>query len=168
MTAAALRPFAAIALCAALAAAAQAPIHRQENTMTTHQSTGPFEVTLAPQPLSAVADKTGLGRMSLDKHYHGELEAASQGEMLSFRDPSGQSGGYVALELVRGTLGGRAGSFVLQHSSTMTRGVPAQSITVVPDSATGELAGLAGRMEVVIAAGGAHSYRFDWTLPDAH
>ena len=136
--------------------------------MTSYQSTGPFDVSLAPQPLSAVAEKTGLGRMSLDKHFHGELEAASQGEMLSFRDASGQSGGYVALEVVRGTLRGRAGSFVFQHSSTMARGVPAQSITVVPDSGTGELAGLSGRMEVVIGAGGAHSYRFDYTLPDAH
>ncbi len=69
------------------------------------------------------------------------------------------------METVHGTLDGRAGSFMLQHSSTMTRGEPAQSITVVPDSGTGALAGLAGRMVVDIAPGGAHSYRFDYTLP---
>jgi hypothetical protein len=131
-----------------------------------HHSNGPFDVALAPQPLSDVAAPAGLGRMSIDKRFHGELEATSQGEMLSWRDAAMTSGGYVALELVRGTLAGREGSFVLQHSSTMAAGVPQQSITVVPGSGTGALAGLSGRMEVVIGEGGAHSYRFDWGLPD--
>ena len=71
----------------------------------------------------------------------------------------------MALETVRGTLDGHAGSFMLQHSSTMTRGEPSQSITVVPDSGTGALGGLTGRMVVDIAPGGAHSYRFDYALP---
>ena len=133
--------------------------------MTSHTASGPFDVKLAPEPLSGVAEQSGLGRMSLDKQFHGALEAASSGEMLAFRDAALGSGGYVAMETVRGTLDGRAGSFVLQHSSTMTRGEPAQSITVVPDPGTGALAGLAGRMVVDIAAGGAHSYRFDYTLP---
>lgn len=133
--------------------------------MTSHHSTGPFDVTLAPQPLSDVAAPAGLGRMSLDKRFHGQLQATSQGEMLSWRDAAKTSGGYVALELVRGTLAGREGSFVLQHSSTMAAGAPQQSITVVPGSGTGALAGLSGRMEVVIGEGGAHSYRFDWALP---
>jgi hypothetical protein len=133
--------------------------------VTSHFATGPFDVKLAPQALSPVAEHSGLGRMSLDKQFHGALEATSTGEMLAFRDAALGSGGYVAMETVRGTLDGRAGSFMLQHSSTMTRGEPAQSITVVPDSGTGALVGLTGRMVVDIAPGGAHSYRFDYTLP---
>ena len=137
----------------------------EEPAVTSHFATGPFDVKLAPQSLSPVAEHSGLGRMSLDKQFHGALEATSVGEMLSFRDAALGSGGYVAMETVRGTLDGRAGAFVLQHSSTMTRGEPAQSITVVPDSGTGALVGLTGRMVVDIAPGGAHSYRFDYALP---
>ena len=147
------------------AAAAETTSLSKEHAVTSHFATGPFDVKLAPQPLSAVAEQSGLGRMSLDKQFHGTLEAASTGEMLAFRDAALGSGGYVAMETVRGTLDGRAGSFMLQHSSTMTRGAPAQSITVVPDSGTGALVGLTGRMVVDIAPGGAHSYRFDYTLP---
>jgi hypothetical protein len=155
-------PIAAWLLTACVAASAI----DKEPLMTSHTVTGPFDVQLAPQALSGVADQSGLGRMSLDKRFHGALEAASTGEMLSFRSATPGSAGYVAMETVRGTLDGRAGSFVLQHSSTMTRGEPTQSITVVPDSGTDALDGLAGRMVVVIAPGGAHSYRFDYTLPD--
>ena len=133
--------------------------------MTAHVVTGPFEVKLAPQTLSGIAAQSGLGRMSLAKRYHGALEADSIGEMLAFSSATPGSAGYVAMETVRGTLDGRAGSFVLQHSSTLTRGEPTQSITVVPDSGTDALAGLAGRMAVDVAAGGAHSYRFQYTLP---
>ena len=145
--------------------AADTPRISKELPMISHTATGPFDVKLAPQPLSGVAEQSGLGRMSLDKQFHGDLEATSTGEMLSFRSPTPGSAGYVAMETVRGTLDGRAGSFVLQHSSTLTRGEPVQSVTVVPDSGTDALAGLAGRMVIAIAAGGAHSYRFDYTLP---
>ena len=140
-----------------------APVPK-EHSVTSHTATGPFDVKLAPQPLSDVAEHSGLGRMSIAKQFHGALEAASTGEMLGWRTASG-SGGYVAMETVRGTLDGHAGSFMLQHSSTMTRGEPAQSITVVPDSGTDALAGLTGRMVVDIAPGGAHSYRFEYALP---
>ena len=133
--------------------------------MTSRTATGPFDVKLAPQPLSSVADSSGLGRMSIDKRFHGALEASSTGEMLSAGNPAAGSAGYVAMETVRGTLDGRAGSFALQHSSTIAGGVPTQSITVVPGSGTDALAGLAGRMVVEIAPGGAHSYRFEYTLP---
>jgi len=132
--------------------------------MTSTQATGPFEVKLNPEPLSDIAGKTGLGRLSLDKKFQGDLVAVSQGEMLSFRSSVQGSAGYVAMETVTGTLHGRHGSFVLQHSSTMTRGVPEQSITVVPDSGTGELAGLSGRLLITIVEG-QHAYRFDYTLP---
>jgi hypothetical protein len=137
----------------------------KDRPMASHTATGPFDVRIAPQPLSEVADRSGLGRMSIDKRFHGALEAASTGEMLSAGNPASGSAGYVAMETVHGTLDGRAGSFVLQHSSTMARGVPRQSITVVPDSGTDALAGLAGRMVVEIAPGGAHSYRFEYSLP---
>lgn len=130
-----------------------------------HTATGPFDIQLAPQPLSGIAEATGLGRLSLDKRFDGDLQATSQGEMLSFRSSVQGSAGYVAMETVRGTLQGRSGSFVLQHSSSMERGTPTQSITVVPDSGTGGLAGIAGRMVIAIASGGAHSYRFDYELP---
>jgi hypothetical protein len=152
---------------AALAGARAAAQPGDPNTMTTRHATGPFDVTLAPLELSPVAAPSGLGRMSLDKRFHGALEATSQGEMLAFRTPDRQSGGYVAMETVRGTLDGRRGSFVLQHSSTMLHGAPSQSITVAPGSGTGELAGLTGRMVVEIAADGAHAYRFDYELPGA-
>jgi hypothetical protein len=137
----------------------------KDHPMTSHTATGPFDVKIAPQPLSAVADGSGLGRMSLDKRFHGALEAISTGEMLSFGNPGAGSAGYVAMESVRGALDGRAGSFALQHSSTLDRGVPTQSITVVPGSGTDALAGLTGRMVVEIAPGGAHSYRFEYVLP---
>lgn len=132
--------------------------------MTSTQATGPFEVKLNPEPLSDIAGKTGLGRLSLDKKFQGDLVAVSQGEMLSFRSSVQGSAGYVAMETVTGTLHGRHGSFVLQHSATMTQGVPEQSITVVPDSGTGELAGLSGRLLITIVEG-QHAYRFDYTLP---
>jgi hypothetical protein len=156
-----------LVLAAVLASAAgiAAAATDKDHPMTSHTATGPFDVKLAPQPLSGVADGSGLGRMSLDKRFHGALEATSTGEMLSAGNPASGSAGYVAMETVRGTLDGRAGSFALQHSSTLANGVPAQSITVVPGSGTDALAGLAGRMVVEIAPGGAHSYRFEYSLP---
>lgn len=134
--------------------------------MTSHSANGSFDVQIAPQSLSSVAAASSLGRMSIDKRFHGTLDATSTGEMLAFRSATDGSAGYVAMETVRGSLDGRRGSFVLQHSSTMTRGVPSQSITVVPDSGTDALVGLSGRMVIDIAPGGAHSYRFEFTLPD--
>ena len=130
------------------------------------QANGPFEVKLNPESLSSVAENTGLGRMSLDKQFHGDLEAVSHGEMLAFRSSVQGSAGYVAMETVQGTLGGRQGSFVLQHSSTMTRGQPKQSITVVPDSGAGELLGLSGSM-IINIDNGRHSYTFDYALPES-
>jgi len=76
------------------------------------------------------------------------------------------SAGYVALDRVDGSLGGRKGTFVLQHNGTMDRGAPSQSVSVVPDSGTGELTGLTGCMSIVIE-GGAHAYTFDYALPPA-
>jgi hypothetical protein len=125
---------------------------------------GPFAVKVIPQKAdNPQAEAAGLGRMSLDKQFHGDLEAASQGEMLSVLDRSTGSGGYVAMERVTGTLAGRKGSFVLQHHATMSRGVPELAIQVVPDSGTEELAGLSGSMDIRIEDK-QHYYDFDYEL----
>ncbi|WEK32923.1 MAG: DUF3224 domain-containing protein [Candidatus Pseudomonas phytovorans] len=126
---------------------------------------GPFDITLNPEPLSSVAEQPGLRRLALDKQFQGDLEATSQVEMLSFRSSVQNSAGYVAMEVVHGTLHGRSGSFVLQHSSSMNRGTPFQSITVVPDSGTDALSGLTGSMVITITDG-QHSYKFEYALPD--
>ena len=135
--------------------------------MTT-SAKGTFEVRLSPQVDGEEAGAS-LGRLLIDKRFGGDLEATSRGQMLAFRSGVEGSAGYVALEHVEGTLGGRAGGFVLQHSGTMERGAQSLALNVVPDSATGDLEGLAGRMEIVVAEG-RHSYNFDYTLdanPDA-
>jgi hypothetical protein len=131
---------------------------RKEKQMTT-QAKGSFEVKLTPQE-----DKdNAAGRTLIDKQFHGDLEATSKGQMLAAMTSVKGSAGYVAIEKVTGALHGRKGSFVLQHSSTMTRGVPQQSVTVIPDSGTEELEGLSGRMTIIIADG-KHSYEFDYTI----
>jgi hypothetical protein len=107
---------------------------------------------------------SSLGRMSLEKRFSGDLEGTSSGAILTAVTATEGSAGYVAIERFRGKLHGRSGTFVLQHSSTMTRGAPQPNVTVVPDSGTGELTGLAGRMTGEIA-GGKHSYVFEYTLP---
>ena len=106
-----------------------------------------------------------MGRMTIDKQFHGDLEAASKGQMLSAMTEVKGSAGYVAMERVTGTLSGRSGSFVLQHSASMTRGAPQLSVTVVPDSGTGELAGLSGNLAIEIVDK-KHFYSFDYTLPE--
>ena|SRR3569833_2821020 len=127
--------------------------------------TGPFEVKVVGQkPDNPQAEKAKIDRRSLDKKFHGALEAESQGEMLGAMTDVPGSGGYVAVERVTGTLDGKRGSFLLQHSSTMTRGVPKQHIFVIPDSGTSELTGLSGTMTIRIESGGAHSYEFEYTI----
>jgi len=122
---------------------------------------GEFDVKMTPQPAEDVAGP--MGRFLLDKQYRGDLAGASRGQMVAFRSATDGSAGYVAMEQVTGTLAGRSGTFVLQHSSTMTRGVPTQSIAVVPDSGTGELAGLSGSMTIDIV-GGKHFYEFAYEI----
>ena len=127
------------------------------------QASGTFEVTLTPQAPSAGIEPAQLGRQTIVKQFHGDLEATSLGEMLAAMSPVPGSAGYVAMERVDGTLHGCRGSFVLQHSGTMTRGTSALSVSVVPDSGTGELAGLRGTMSIEIVQR-RHSYRFDYLL----
>jgi len=130
------------------------------------RATGPFDVKVTPQPADDYADGTALGRLTLDKSFHGDLEATSRGQMLTGMSSVKGSAGYVAIERVTGTLGGKRGSFILQHTGTMDRGAPQLVITVVPDSGTDDLVGLRGTMTIDVAAGGAHSYDFDYTLGD--
>ncbi|HEY9518748.1 MAG TPA: DUF3224 domain-containing protein [Gemmatimonadales bacterium] len=127
---------------------------------------GTFEVKLAPQPAAHDHGAAALGRLSIDKEFRGDLVGTSKGEMLTAMTSVKESAGYVAIERVTGTLQGRRGSFVLQHSGTMTRGVQSLLITVVPDSGTEGLTGLAGTMAIIIAEG-KHSYQFEYTLPPA-
>jgi hypothetical protein len=130
--------------------------------MTKHAK-GNFDVTLTANPPYDTAPGATLGRASISKQFHGDLEASSSGEMLSARTERPDSAGYVAMERVVGTLHGRTGSFVFQHSGTVTRGKQALSVTVVPDSGTAELKGIAGEMTITIL-NGAHSYEFAYTL----
>ena len=128
--------------------------------MTRH-ATGTFEVTVTPQP----ADDSAVGRMSLDKQFSGDLVGTSKGIMLAMGTAVEGSAGYVAMEQVTGNLHGRSGSFALQHSGTMAHGAQQLSITVVPDSGTGELAGLSGQMAILISDG-KHSYDFEYSLKE--
>jgi hypothetical protein len=139
---------------------------QNEVSMTKHAK-GAFDVKVTPQkPDSKEAEMSKLGRMSLDKQFHGDLEATSTGEMLAAMTEVKGSAGYVAMERVNGTLQGKSGTFVLQHLGTMTRGVPQLNVTVVPDSGTDGLVGLAGSMTIKIEEG-KHFYEFDYTLPAA-
>jgi hypothetical protein len=124
---------------------------------------GTFEVKLLPQTVEGEGTDAVLGRMSIDKQLHGDLEGTSKGAMLTAGTAVKGSAGYVAMERVSGTLKGRNGSFILQHSATMTRGAPQLSITVVPDSGTDELVGLTGKFGIEITDG-KHSYDFEYTL----
>lgn len=130
--------------------------------MTQHAA-GPFDVKVthqdenSPDPL--------LARMTLDKQYHGDLEGTGQGQMLTAGTSVKGSGAYVAIEKVTGTLNGRKGTFVLQHSGTMTQNKPQLTIVIVPDSGTGQLSGISGKMTIIIASDGKHTYDLEYALP---
>ena len=126
----------------------------------TNRASGTFEVKVSP-----LESEGTFGRMSLDKQFQGDLAATGKGTMLTAGTSVNGSAAYVAIEQVQGTLHGRDGSFVLQHNGTMTRGTAEMSVKVVPDSGTGQLAGLSGRMTIVVA-GGNHSYEFEYTLAE--
>ena len=130
--------------------------------LMTSRATGDFEVKLQPQPPDDPQHPVP-GRMSLDKQFHGDMEGTSKGQMLAAQTAVKGSAGYVAMELVTATLHGRRGTFVLQHTGTMNRGQPQLSVTVVPDSGTGDLTGISGKLAILIA-NGRHSYEFDYSL----
>ncbi len=137
-----------------------APVPKEAFTM---HATGPFDVKVTPQ--DDKSDDPLLGRMALDKQYHGDLEGMGKGQMLTAGTSVKGSGAYVAIEKFTGTLKGHSGTFVLQHQGTMTQNVPQLSVSIVPDSGTGELKGIAGKMTINIAPGGKHSYDLEYSLP---
>ena len=120
-------------------------------------------MTLNPQPPEENIGDPTVGRLSIDKQFHGDLEGTSKGQMLAAMTDTKGSAGYVAIERVVATLAGRRGTFVLQHTGIMTRGAPQLTVTVVPDSGTGQLTGLAGTMTIDIVDG-KHFYGFEYTL----
>jgi hypothetical protein len=124
---------------------------------------GQFDVKIVPQP-SDDKSETPLGRMTIEKQFHGDLEGTSKGEMLTGGTTVKGSGVYVAVERVEGTLQGRHGTFLLYHTGVMTRGAPELSISVVPDSGTGQLTGITGKLNIQIDQG-KHSYDFEYALP---
>jgi hypothetical protein len=154
----------------ACAIAAAASVHAQSSpsilagTKMSIVAKGTFTVKLSPLPFDGQPEGTKLARMSIDKEIVGDLVATTKGQMLSAMTDTKGSAGYVAIERVEGNLHGRTGSFVLQHTGTMNRGAPELSVTVVPDSATGELVGLKGNFKIIIAEG-KHSYEFTYALP---
>ncbi|MGA7382494.1 MAG: DUF3224 domain-containing protein [Terriglobales bacterium] len=158
----------AICLSLSLAAYAQtnfpAPTPPRKGAPVTTHAKGTFDVKITPQTPDGKFEDASMGRMTIDKQFHGDLEGASKGQMLTAMTEIKGSAGYVAVERVTGTLNGRSGTFFLQHSATMTRGKPQLSVTVVPDSGTGQLVGLTGKMDIIINAG-KHSYDFEYTLP---
>lgn len=154
---------AAIFLSAAPSQAAQ-PLQQKE-TPVSHHVEGPFEPKIAPLSADSALTGTTIARFSLDKQYHGPLEATAKGEMISQGSPASGSAGYVALEEVTGTLEGRKGTFALQHWGAMHAGKFELRVEVVPGSGTGELAGIAGTLTITIAKDGKHTYALDYTLP---
>ncbi len=125
---------------------------------------GTFDVKTAPLPSDEALTATSIGRYGLDKQFHGDLEAASKGEMLGAGNPATGTAGYVAIEQVTGTLHGRTGSFALQHCGTMVDNKFELIVKVVPGSGTGDLTGISGTMTIKIVSG-KHSYLFDYELP---
>jgi uncharacterized protein DUF3224 len=126
-------------------------------------ATGSFDVRITPRPPDDNAAPPSFGRMSIDKHFHGDLDGTSQGTMLTGATDATGARVYVAIERVTGTLRGRTGTFLLMHGGTMTRTAQHLSVTVVPESGTGDLAGLTGKMAITIVDG-KHLYDFEYTV----
>ena len=124
---------------------------------------GPFEVRMEGEPPFDEVGGVALARASFDKTFTGPLEATSKVNMLSARTPVAGSAGYVALERVNGVLEGRRGTFTVVHTGLMTRGQPSLTISIVPDSGTGELAGIAGKMDIQIVEG-KHFYELEYSF----
>jgi hypothetical protein len=135
----------------------------KETTMTNHAK-GTFEVKMTP-----LEDKTleaGIGRMNDDKQLHGDIEGTGKSQMLYAYGDKKESGAYVAIEKISGTLNGRKGTFILYHAGSMTAAGQEMNIYVVPDSGTDELTGISGKFNIIITDG-KHSYDFEYTLPAA-
>lgn len=141
-------------------------VYAQKDAPVAQHATGTFDVSISPLEPAFKADDNSVGRYSIDKQFHGDLEATSKGEMLSGAGSMKGSGGYVAIERVSGSLHGRTGTFLLEHNGTMQNGVYRLNVIVIPDSGTGQFVGLDGKMEIIIKDG-KHSYDFTYTFPAA-
>ena len=140
-----------------------APLLAQtKETSMSHHARGTFTVEVKPL---TPAPAEGLARFSINKEFHGDLEGSSKGEMFSGGDPKAGAAGYVAIEVVSGTVGGKKGSFALQHSATMDKSGNRMTVLIVPGSGTGELKGISGTFEIQIA-NGQHAYDLSYTLPE--
>jgi FlaG/FlaF family flagellin (archaellin) len=137
----------------------------QKGSVMSAHAKGTFEVKLTPQASDDKTADANLGRFTIDKQFSGDIVGTSKGQMLTVGTAIKGSAGYVAIEKITATLAGRTGTFILQHSGTMTRGTPQLNISVVPDSGTDQLEGLTGKMVINIEAG-KHSYAFDYSLPE--
>ncbi|MGH9966380.1 MAG: DUF3224 domain-containing protein [Pyrinomonadaceae bacterium] len=136
-----------------------------KDKLMTNRATGMFDVKVTPQATDDKSSSAAVARLLLDKQFHGDLEGTSKGQMLAAGMAVEGSAGYVAMEQVSGTLQGRRGTFVLQHSGTMNRGAAQLSVSVVPDSGTEQLVGLKGKMNIKIDDG-KHSYTFEYVLAE--
>jgi hypothetical protein len=152
-----------IACCVVLQAATLIGVPMRPDQVQ-EQAKGTFDVKVVPQGTPDTAEGIALGRMSLDKKFHGDLEATSKGEMLTSSLDGNGSAAYVAIERVIGTLSGRKGSFALMHQGTMNRESQKLTVVVVPDSGTGQLSGLTGTMTITIIDK-KHLYDFAYSLP---
>jgi hypothetical protein len=148
------------AVMAGSAVAAAPPSSTKVKAVAEMQAAGTFDPKLTP---TSAADAP-VGAMSIAKTFKGDLDGTSVGQMLAMGNPAAGSAGYVAMERVTGTLGGRQGSFALQHSGTMDKGAQSLSVTVVPGTGTDGLAGLSGTMDIRIE-GGQHFYILRYSLP---
>jgi hypothetical protein len=158
-----------ILVAAALFATTLLPLAAIQTPSTTKKATpmsaakGTFDVKLTPQPATE-GDDPSFSRMTADKQFHGDLQGTGKVQMLAAGTTVKNSGGYVAMEKVTATLAGRNGTYILQHSATMDRGVPNLSIVVVPDSGTDQLSGISGKFSIDIKDG-KHFYSFEYFLP---
>lgn len=152
-----------VLLLAVLAGPALADEKAPEKQKMSHQAKGTFDVKLAPLAFEGQPEGGEMGRMSLAKTFQGDLTGTGAGQML-FGGVGKGTGVYVAIEKVEGTLNGKTGTFQLYHRGVMRSGQPDLEVLVVPDSGTGELAGLEGTLKIIIADG-KHSYELDYTLP---
>jgi hypothetical protein len=130
------------------------------------RASGSFEVNVQPLSNAEVSADAMFGRFLLTKKFSGDLVAEARGQMLSAGTVTQGSAGYVAIDHITGTLEGRKGSFVLQHSGSMNKGAPALTISVVPDSGSGDLAGISGTLKINIVDK-KHFYDFDYTFPES-
>ncbi len=122
---------------------------------------GSIDVTMEAEPPNLEQDGIKLNRNVVRKEFLGDLVGASEAQMVAAYTATPGSAGYVAIEHFRGSVGGKSGSFVLQHSGLMNRGEAELTVTIVPDSGTGELAGISGTLEIDSDAGG-HTYILEY------